>query len=87
MISEAFEPTQSADCPSGMLGSFYVLFDDWNQQQREGLIEFEGRKIKLGAHNTEGGTWVKFHVMREDSNDGELTLNTAVTNGGNLMIK
>ncbi|SHI58843.1 Glycosyl hydrolases family 2, TIM barrel domain [Arenibacter nanhaiticus] len=75
------------DCPSGILGSFYVLFDDWNHKNREGFVEFEGRKVQLGAHDTEGGKWVKFHVMREDSNDGKLVLKTSASKGGNLMIR
>jgi len=73
-------------CPKGILGSFYVKFNDWNNKGREGILEFEGRKVVLGPHNEKGGKWVKFHVMREDSNDGRLILKTKVTNGGNLMI-
>ncbi|NKI27574.1 glycoside hydrolase family 2 [Arenibacter sp. 6A1] len=79
--------TLTIDCPSGILGSFYVLFDDWNHQGREGYIEFEGRKVQLGPHNTHGGKWVKFHVMREDSNDGKLVLKTTATKASNLMIR
>lgn len=79
--------TITLDCPSGILGSFYVLFEDWNHQGREGIIEFEGRKVKLGKHNSKGGQWVKFHVMREDSNDGKLILKSKSTKGSNLMIR
>lgn len=79
--------TINLECPSGILGSFYVLFDDWNHQGREGFVDFEGRKVKLTKHDTEGGKWVKFHVMREDSNDGNLILKTTTSNGGNLMIR
>ncbi|MFK5972939.1 MAG: glycoside hydrolase family 2 TIM barrel-domain containing protein [Flavobacteriaceae bacterium] len=73
-------------CPNGILGSFYVLFEDWNNKGREGILEFEGRKVRLGPHNEKGGRWVKFHVMREDSNDGKLVLKTKALKGGNLMI-
>lgn len=73
------------DCSEGMLGSLYVHLHDWNNQNRSGLLDFEGRKVKLGKHNGKG-QWVKFHVMREDSNDGNLKLKAKVTNGGNLMI-
>lgn len=79
--------TIALECPSGILGSFYVLFDDWNHQKREGYIEFEGRKVRLGPHDEEGGKWVKFYVMREDSNDGKLILKTTASKGGNLMIR
>ncbi|UNY97876.1 hypothetical protein MQE36_12365 [Zhouia spongiae] len=81
------EMTITMECPEGMLGSFYVLFDDWNKQDREGIVEFEGRKVQLGAHSTKGGQWVKFHVMREDSNDGKLILKAKATKGNNLMIR
>jgi hypothetical protein len=74
------------NCPNGILGSFYVLFEDWNNKGREGILEFEGRKVRLGPHNEKGGRWVKFHVMREDSNDGKLLLKTKALKGGNLMI-
>ncbi|WP_172435994.1 glycoside hydrolase family 2 TIM barrel-domain containing protein [Sediminicola luteus] len=75
------------ECPKGLLGSLYVWFHDWNQQERKGLLEFEGRKLKLGAHDQKEGKWVKFHIMREDSNDGKLRLKTKSIQGGNLMIR
>lgn len=64
-----------------------MLFDDWNDQGREGIVEFEGRKVQLGPHAKKGGKWLKFHVMREDSNDGKLILETKAQKGGNLMIR
>ncbi|GAA4292733.1 sugar-binding domain-containing protein [Aestuariibaculum suncheonense] len=81
------EMTITLNCPEGILGSFYVLFDDWNKQSREGYVEFEGRKVHLEKHNENGGKWIKFHVMREDSNDGKLILKTQATSGKNLMIR
>jgi len=78
--------TLEISCPSGILGTFYVQFNDWNAKEREGFLEFEGRKLKLGKHDGKEGKWVKFHVMREDSNDGKLVLKTNATKGGNLMI-
>ncbi|WP_341215226.1 glycoside hydrolase family 2 TIM barrel-domain containing protein, partial [uncultured Wocania sp.] len=78
--------TIEVNCPDGILGTFYVQFNDWNNQEREGFLEFEGRKLKLDAHQGKEGKWVKFHVMREDSNDGKIVLKTNVSKGGNLMI-
>ncbi len=72
-------------CPDGILGELFVHFTDWNNRKREGLLDFEDRKANLGKHPPEG-QWVKFHVMREDSNDGKIILQTSVTKGGNLMI-
>ena len=72
-------------CPNGILGSLYVQFQDWDNSGRQGLLEFEGRKVKLGRHDGEG-QWVKFTVMREDSNDGILILKTSSTAGSNLLI-
>jgi beta-galactosidase len=72
-------------CPEGILGELYVHFHDWNTNDRAGVIEFEGRKVKLEKHDGDG-QWVKFHVMREDSNDGKLLLKTTCTSGPNLMI-
>jgi len=73
------------NCEDGILGSLYVHFHDWNKNNRTGKLEFEGRKVKLDEHDGEG-IWVKFHVMREDSNDGRLKLKTQATTGPNLMI-
>ena len=78
--------TIEVNCPKGILGSFFVYFNDWNNQGREGILEFEGRKVKLERHDGEAGIWVRFHVMREDSNDGRLILKSKLLNGGNLMI-
>ncbi|MCK5701948.1 MAG: hypothetical protein KAI29_12380 [Cyclobacteriaceae bacterium] len=73
------------NCPDGILGSLYVHFRDWNNNKRRGMLIFEGRKVKLEKHEGEG-QWVKFHVMREDSNDGKLVLITDALTGPNLMI-
>ncbi len=78
--------TIEIEVPQGILGTFYVQFNDWNKQQREGFLVFEGRKVLLNNHTGNSGKWVQFHVMREDSNDGKLVLKTKATKGGNLMI-
>ncbi|WP_167619573.1 glycoside hydrolase family 2 TIM barrel-domain containing protein [Maribellus sediminis] len=72
-------------CPDGILGTLLVHFSDWNNNGRTGILEFEGRKTKLEKHSGDG-QWVKFHVMREDSNDGRLKLKTSALTGPNLMI-
>jgi hypothetical protein len=72
-------------CPEGMLGTLYVHFQDLYNLGRTGILQFEGREVNLGKVE-EGGQWVKFHVMREDSNDGNLILNTQTLSGPNLMI-
>ena len=42
--------------------------------------------VGVAPHAGNEGKWVKFHVMREDSNDGKLILKTKMAKGGNLMI-
>jgi len=74
------------DCPHGFLGTLYVNFQDRDNKNRSGILEFEGRKTRLGDHGDEG-LWVKFHIMREDSNDGKLVLKASVNTGPDLMIK
>lgn len=78
--------TINLECPEGILGNFYVQFKDLDAKGREGILEFEGRKVKLNTHKKEEGKWVKFHVMREDSNDGKLELKVNTTKGDNLLI-
>jgi hypothetical protein len=73
------------DCPAGILGTLFVHFHDWNNNGRAGLLNFEGRKLKLGPHDGDG-QWVPFHIMREDSNDGKLVLKAQTETGPNLMI-
>jgi beta-galactosidase len=73
------------NCPEGILGTLFVHFHDWSNDDRTGILEFEGRKAKLDRHDGDG-QWVEFHVMREDSNDGLLVLKTSATSGPNLMI-
>ena len=66
--------TVTIDCPNGILGSFYAKFD--TDTDTEVQVIFEGRKVKIGAKEQGKDNWVKFHVMREDSNDGKLQLST-----------
>ncbi len=73
------------DCPKGILGTLLVHFSDLNNNQRTGLLEFEGRKSKLGSYQGDG-SWVKFHIMREDSNDGKLILKAKSETESSLMI-
>ncbi|MGL5317930.1 MAG: sugar-binding domain-containing protein [Bacteroidales bacterium] len=78
------EIAMNIDCPQGMIGSLYLFFEDWNNNGRRGTIQFEGRNFELQHHKN--GTWVKLHVMREDSNDGELLFKAKALTGPNLMI-
>ena len=73
------------NCSYGILGSLYVYFRDWNTKGRTGILDFEGRKMKLRKYDNEG-QWVRFHVMREDSNDGKLIFKTKAQTGDNLLI-
>lgn len=73
------------NCPEGMLGNLYVHFHDWNNSGGTGMLDFEGRKVRLTKHDKEG-QWVKFQVMREDSNDGKLMLKANTISGTSLMI-
>lgn len=79
------EITLKINSPQGIIGSLYVCFSDSDKQGRTGDITFEGRKYSLARHDKED-IWVKFHVMREDSNDGSLILKANATKGANLMI-
>ena len=69
---------------AGVPGTFYVRFHDWNHLGRRGELVFEGHRRTLSAH--ENGLWIEFPVIREDTNDGSLVLQTEVLDGPNLMI-
>lgn len=79
------ELTLTVHCPQGMIGSLYVCFADEDQKGREGTILFEGRNFEFGKQK-EPSSWMKFHVMREDSNDGKIVLKAKVKKGSDLRI-
>ena len=59
--------------PKGIIGALYVCFENIGNVRHEADIVFEGRNYEL-KQNREGSKWSKFHLSREDSNDGELIL-------------
>lgn len=79
------EATLTINCPEGMIGTLYLYFHDWNNQNRTGALNFEGREYPLEEHSGKG-RWVKLHVMREDTNNGTIVLKWNTLSGGNLML-
>ncbi len=79
--------TVTIDTPQGVTGYLYVWFHDWDNSGRRGVIEFEGRKLKLGQHFEDEGKWVKFLVMREDTLDSRLVFRCHSTAGPNLHVR
>ena len=69
----------------GIIGSLYICFSDKDKKGRTGHIIFEGRDYELGKQK-EDENWIKLHVMREDSNDGQLILKAKVKGGPDLII-
>ena len=69
---------------SGVPGKLFVRFHDWNKNSRTGTLTFEGKSRRLGPHTD--GVWVEFPVIREDSNDARLVLQSEALTGPNLMI-
>lgn len=80
------ELTLTIHCPQGIIGSLYVCFADKDKKGRAGQIRFEGRDYEQEKQE-EAESWVKLHVMREDSNDGELVLKAKVKQGPDLEIR
>lgn len=79
------EITVEMKTPNGIIGSLYAKFEDWNGQNRAGVVSLEGRESVLT--NCRGkAQWVKLFVMREDTNDGKVIFKARATEGGNLMI-
>lgn len=73
------------ECPPGIIGSLYVCFADKDKKGRTGYLVFEGRDYESGKQDQEE-SWIKLHIMREDSNDGILRLKAKVKNGPDLVI-
>lgn len=72
-------------CPSGIVGSLYVCFIEEDKQNRSGDITFEGRQFEVNKIEN-NKSWVKIHIMREDSNDGVLKFEANVRKGTDLLI-
>ncbi len=79
------EITIDLKTPNGIIGDLYVKFEDWNNQNRAGVVSVEGREFMLEELRGKD-RWVKLFVMREDTNKGKVTFKAKVTNGENLMI-
>lgn len=79
------ELTITIRCPQGMIGSLYVCFADVDKKGRAGDIVFEGRNYTLDKQE-QAESWVKLHVMREDSNDGKLVFKAKVKQGADLVL-
>lgn len=79
------EITVELRTPNGIIGDLYIQFEDWNNQNRAGIISVEGRDFILDELKGQS-RWVKLFVMREDTNKGKITFKAKVTKGGNLMI-
>ncbi len=82
---EGKEVTLTVHCPRGIIGSLFVCLADEADGHRGGELLFEGRFFETGRQK-EKASWVKLHVMREDSNDGMLVLKAKVKQGENLRI-
>lgn len=79
------EITVELNTPNGIIGNLYVQFEDWNNQNRAGIVSVEGREFLLDELKGES-RWVKLFVMREDTNKGKISFKAKATQGGNLMI-
>ena len=82
---QAKEMELTIQCPPGIIGSLYVCFADKDKKGRTGHQVFEGRDYELVKQENEE-SWVKLHIMREDSNDGILRLKAKLKNGPDLVI-
>ena len=82
---QAKEMELTIQCPPGIIGSLYVCFVDKDKKGRTGHLVFEGRDYELVKQENEE-SWVKLHIMREDSNDGILRLKAKLKNGPDLVI-
>lgn len=80
------EITVELKTPNGIIGDLYVQFEDWNNQNRAGIVSLEGRDFILDELKGQS-RWVKLFVMREDTNKGKITFKAKATKGGNLMIR
>lgn len=69
--------TLTIDCPKGILGTFYLKVKNTNTIKH---INFEGRPTSNKKVDTSG--LIKYHIMREDSQDGILKLSLK----GNVIV-
>ncbi|TKG93368.1 glycoside hydrolase family 2 [Puteibacter caeruleilacunae] len=72
-------------CPDGILATMFVELQVDKSSSKQALLEFEGRQVKFQPTSA-SSQWVKFHVMREDSNDGKLIFNVDTKDNKPLKI-
>ncbi len=71
--------------PNGIKGYIYLHFTNPANSKTSGMITLEGRELAIGEIPT-SGKWVKIFMMREDTNDGKLTINIAADGGAGIEI-
>lgn len=71
--------------PQGVIGELFIHFDDWNNEGRFAKIWIEGREFTTGKLDKQG-KWIKLFIMREDTNDGKLSIRIESQAGSNAMI-
>ena len=71
--------------PEKFKGRLAVHFTDWNQQNRDGHLFFNGQDQSLiGPH--ESGRWLVFKLDEQESKTHEYTLKVDRVSGANLMM-
>ena len=71
--------------PQGSDGKLYLYLHDWSNQNRRGQVEIEKRKYEIGPHAGKG-KWISLDFMREDTQDGEVSVKIICSGGPNIMI-
>ena len=73
-------------CPRNFEGTLYIHFRDWNRENRNAHLFFDGHDRGLVGRYDGPGVWVKQPVAKADSEDGKLLLDTQTISGPNVMI-
>ena len=71
--------------PQGSDGKLYLYLHDWSNQNRRGQVEIEKRKYEIGPHAGKS-KWISLDFMREDTQDGEVSVKIICSGGPNIMI-
>ncbi len=69
---------------AGVPGMLHLRFHDADRKGRRGTVQIEGETMDLPDHST--AHWIRFPVIREHTNDGQVIIEATALHGPDLML-
>ncbi len=69
---------------AGVPGTLHLRFHDADRKGRRGTVQIEGETLNLP--DLDKAQWIRFPVIREHTNDGQVTIEATTLHGPDLML-